>query len=539
MKFHWIAKKVFPPRPGKRSMRSGGWPARVFMPVMGILLAMVVTADAQFPGFLELSRTYSANAKPWIAGPDGSTVQLSYRPVISSGTEKSFDRIPDLLDLSYVSVSASAQNTAGLGDVVMSPRREGSVVDRVEVVLVNWARARDWPALSSADQKGYAHPVTAGLFGVNRAAGGTVTFSPLGSSTAWVDVPWRPQTLENGKPYPYSGFAFKATIPFLAAVALPEEYAVLVSYNTEKTGFTPTGVAGPWNGLNFALSDRIPSAGVDVDRDAVLWGKLPQWYYPATNWGSVGSPMIRTVLRVGTGPVALTPGTPADAGSYHLVARQNSLVTAEAFTRIDPAPARVLLQAGVTSKGGNYSGAAIETDPPGLPVRVTYNGGEGIPERVGIHRVRAVVVNPNYRGEAEADLTVTGPTYEDWIASTLPFADMQGDDLDPDADGLPNLLEYGLGSDPGAFTNHPLRGLIESRGAQVVPRQKWLPDADVVVDHSADLRVWSKIEANVVELGGDMEGLRISSGLMSGKSGKSGFFRLRAEWTKGWPAGNP
>ena len=246
--------------------------------------------------------------------------------------------------------------------------------------------------------------------------------------------------------------------------------------------------------------------------------------------------MIRTVLRVGTGPVALTPGTPADAGSYHLVARQNSLVTAEAFTRIDPAPARVLLQAGVTSKGGNYSGAAIKTDPPGLPVRVTYNGGEGIPERVGIHRVRAVVVNPNYRGEAEADLTVTGPTYEDWIASTLPFADMQGDDLDPDADGLPNLLEYGLGSDPGAFTNHPLRGLIESRGAQVVPRQKWLPDADVVVDHSADLRVWSKIEAQVVELGGDMEGLRISSGLMSGKSG---FFRLRAEWTKGWPAGNP
>jgi hypothetical protein len=246
--------------------------------------------------------------------------------------------------------------------------------------------------------------------------------------------------------------------------------------------------------------------------------------------------MIRTVLRVGTGPVALTPGTPADAGSYHLVARQNSLVTAEAFTRIDPAPARVLLQAGVTSKGGNYSGAAIETDPPGLPVRVTYNGGEGIPERVGIHRVRAVVVNPNYRGEAEADLTVTGPTYEDWIASTLPFADMQGQDLDPDADGLPNLLEYGLGSDPGAFTNHPLRGLIESRGAQVVPRQKWLPDADVVVDHSADLRVWSKIEAKVVELEGDMEGLRISSGLMSGKSG---FFRLRAERTKGWPAGNP
>lgn len=517
-------------------MWSEGWRVRILLPVTGILLVMVPAADAQFPGFLELRRTYRGNAKPWIAGPDGSTVQLSYRPVVSSGTGASFDRIPDLLELSYVSVSASAQNTAGLGDVVMAPMREGSVVDRVEVVLVTWARAKDWPALNSADSKGYAHPVTASLFGVDRAAGGTVTFSPLGSSTAWVPVPWRPETLENGKPYPYSGFAFKATIPFLTAVALPEEYAVLVSYNTERTGFNPTGVAGPYNLLNFALSDRMPSAGVDMDRDAVFWVKPPQWYYPAANWGSLGSPMIRTVLRVGSAPPDLTPGTPVDAGSYHLVARQNSLVTGEAFTRIEPAPARVLLQAGVTTKGSNYSGAVVETDPPGLPVRVTYNGGEGIPERVGIHRVRAVVADPNYHGEAEGDLKVTGPTYEDWIASMPSVADFQGEDLDPDADGLPNLLEYGLGSDPGVFTNHPLRGLIESRGGLVVPRQKWLPGANLMVDHSADLRVWSEVEAEAVELEGDLEGLRIPSGLMSGKSG---FFRLRAERTAVPPAGDP
>jgi hypothetical protein len=525
-----------PPRLDMESMHSNRWRARILLTLTGIPLAMIPAADAMFPGFIELSRTYSKDSAPWVAGPEDPTMQLSHRPIASTGTEASFDRIPDSLALSYASVSASAQNTAGLGDVVTSPRREGAVVDRVEVVLVTWARAKDWPAMDSADRKGYAHPVTASLFGVNREPGGAATFSPLGSSTAWVQVPWRPETLENGKPYPYNGFAFKATIPFLDEVSLPEEYAVLVSYNTERTGFAPTGVAGPYNGLNFALSDRLPSAGADVDQDAVLWVKPPQWYYPAINWGSIGSPMIRTVLREGTEAVAVIQGAPLDTGSYHLIVRQNTIVTGEAFIRIDPAPAEVSLRAGATSKGRNYPGALIETTPPGLSVRVTYNGGEGVPDRIGIHKVRAVVEDPNYFGEAEDDLTVTGPTYQDWIASLIPLAELRGPDLDPDADGLTNLVEYALGSDPGVFTTHPLKGMVESRGAQVVVRQKGLPGIDLALDHSTDLRVWSELEVAIVELEGDREGLRISSGPMSGKSG---FFRLRAERTAEWEGYDP
>lgn len=499
-------------------------------------LAVAAAAEAQFPGFVELSRVYSEDGKPWIVDQQNSTAQFGYRPILSSATDFSYDRIPDSLALSYISVSASAQQTTGLGDVVMSPEREGFVVDRVEAVLVTWARAKDWTALSSAEPRGFSHPVTASLFGVNREASGAVTFNPLGSSTAWVHVPWRPETLANGKPYPYNGFAFKATIPFLAAVSLPEEYAVLISYNTEKTGFAPTGVAGPYNGLNFALSDRLPAVGVDVDRDAVIWVKHPQWYYPAANWGSSGSPMIRTVLRQGTAPAALTAGVPADAGSYHLVVRENSLVTGEAFTSISPAPAKVFLQGGVASKGGPYTGASVTTDPPGLPVRVTYNGGEMIPDQVGIHQVRAVVDDPNYFGEAEDGLTVTGPTYEDWINSMLPAPELRGEDLDPDADGLPNLVEYGLGSEPGKFTPHPLLGWIESRGAQVVMRQKWLPGADLLVEQSSDLRVWREVKPDIVGMEGDMEGLRIPPDQISGKSA---FLRLNAKRTAGWPSGNP
>ncbi len=492
-------------------------------------------AEAQSPQFVELSRSFSEAGRPWIAGPGYTMDGLGYRPIISSGTELSFDRIPESLALSYVSLSASAQQTAGLGDVVISPRREGYVVDRIEVILVTWARAKDWPALASADNKGYTHPVTVSLLGVNRGAADAVAFSPLGSSTAWVHVPWRPETLSNGKPYPYSGFAFKATIPFSEPVTLPEEYAVLVSYNTERTGFAPTGVAGPYNGLNFALSDRLPSVGVDADRDAVLWVKHPQWYYPAANWGPIGSPMIRTVLRQGTEPVAFTAGVPVDAGSYHLITRQNLIVTGEAFARIDPSPAKVILSEAVISKGSDYPGASVATDPPGLPVRITYNGVVEIPNRVGIHRVRAVVDNPNYSGEAEADLTVTGPTYQDWIDSKQMAADLRDEDQDPDADGLPNLVEYALGSDPGLFTPHPLRGLVESRSTQVVVRQKWLPSADLLVERSADLRVWSDVEPDSVEIDGETEGVRFSS---ESGTGGSCFFRLRAVRREGWSGGS-
>lgn len=488
-------------------------------------LQIPYVAEAQSPRFVELVRTYSEAERPWIAGMEEPMDFLSYRPITSSGTELSFDRIPESLALSYVSLSASAQQTAGLGDVVMAPRLEGYAVDRVEVVLVTWARAKDWPALASTDEKGYSHPVTASLFGVNRGVGDAVTFSPLGSSTAWIQVPWRPETLSNGKPYPYSGFAFKATIPFLTPVALPQEYAVLVSYNTELTGFAPIGVAGPYNGLNIALSDLLPSAGVDVDQDAVLWVKHPQWYYPAANWGSIGSPMIRTVLRQGTEPSTFTAGVPVNTGSYHLIARQNLVVMGEAFARIDPAPAEVFLSGAVISKGSEYQGASVLTNPPGLPVRVTYNGGEVIPERVGIHRVRAVVADTNYFGEAWADLTVTGPTYENWIDSMLPAADLREADLDPDADGLSNLVEYALGSDPELFTAHPLKGLIESRGDVVVVRQKWLPSADLLLERSADLRVWSDVKPEIVDIDGESEGLRISSEPVAGGSC---FFRLRA-----------
>jgi hypothetical protein len=525
-----------PPRLDMESMHSNRWRARILLTLTGIPLAMTPAADAMFPGFIELSRTYSKDSAPWVAGPADPTMQLSHRPIASTGTEASFDRIPDSLALSYASVSASGQNTAGLGDVVTSPRREGAVVDRVEVVLVTWARAKDWPAMDSADRKGYAHPVTASLFGVNREPGGAATFSPLGSSTAWVQVPWRPETLENGKPYPYNGFAFKATIPFLDEVSLPEEYAVLVSYNTERTGFAPTGVAGPYNGLNFALSDRLPSAGADVDRDAVLWVKPPQWYYPATNWGSIGSPMIRTVLREGTEATAVIQGAPLDAGSYHLIVRQNTIVTGEAFTWIDPARADVFLEGGVASKGGKYTGASVVTDPPGLPVRVTYNGGKMIPDQVGIHQVRPVIDDPNYFGEAEDDLTVTGPTYQDWIDSMLPAPELRGEDLDPDADGLPNLVEYGLGSEPGEFTPHPLTGWIESRGAQFVMRQKWLPGVDLLMEQSSDLRVWSEVKPDVVGMEGELERLSFSPGQISGKSG---FFRLNAKRTADQPGSNP
>ncbi len=49
-------------------------------------------------------------------------------------------------------------------------------------------------------------------------------------------------------------------------------------------------------------------------------------------------------------------------------------------------------------RDGGYQGPTVSTLPPGLEVRVSYNGSSTIPNEVGTYRVRAVVDEPNYEG---------------------------------------------------------------------------------------------------------------------------------------------
>jgi hypothetical protein len=176
------------------------------------------------------------------------------------------------------------------------------------------------------------------------------------------------------------------------------------------------------------------------------------------------------------------------------------------------------------SRDGGYQGPLVSTTPPGLEVKVSYNGSPAIPNEAGIHRVRAVVDDPNYQGEAEADLTLSGPRYDDWIALQLPGPADRGPEADPDGDGLSNLIEYGLGSPPAVPGVNPLAALAGLREPTVIRWQRDLPGVEVVVERSLDLVAWERAEGEVMPGDGDFEAIRVAPGAPG--TGKC-FFRIR------------
>jgi hypothetical protein len=501
--------------------------ARSWSP-LALLLLSTANGHAQGQLFPLLQRTYDGLEQA-SAPVSGITTAMNYWPVTDTGKQVSFNNIPQTLAKSYVSLSASTQNTSGLGNVVISAQH-GGYVDHVDTVLVTWARASNWPALAAIDPTGYSHPVTAGIFRTIHATNGAVTFEFLGESTAWIHVPWRPEKLENGSPYPYNGYAFKATIPFFAGVEPPDEYAVLISYNTQTTGYAPTGVAGPYNDLNFGLYDAAATVGQDSDRDAVLWVKPDHWYYPSSNWALFGSPMTKVLLRDSAAPPGASTSAPVNAGSYHVIAQNGATVTATAFLTITPAQAQLSLANLAKTKDSNYSGPEINTVPPGLNTVVTYSGSAVVPNSVGTHAVQAVINDPNYLGTAADLLTVTGPLYQDWMKVKLPlYSQDEGEfakDSDFDGDGLSNFIEYGLGTDPGTYTANPLAGLLSgASGSMTILRQKALPEAKVTLEHSSDLLDWQEVSGTVSDESGDMESVGFTPAEWLG--GERDFLRIQ------------
>jgi hypothetical protein len=95
----------------------------------------------------------------------------------------------------------------------------------------------------------------------------------------------------------------------------------------------------------------------------------------------------------------------------------------------------------------------VITSPPGLDAIVTYDGDGEAPSEPGSYLVRGEIQDANYQGEAEATLTildaVNGTTFEQWRNSLPPeAANVSGEQDDPDLDGVPNLAEFHLGTDP-------------------------------------------------------------------------------------------
>jgi hypothetical protein len=113
-----------------------------------------------------------------------------------------------------------------------------------------------------------------------------------------------------------------------------------------------------------------------------------------------------------------------------------------------------------------------------------------------------------------------GLTYDDWVISN----NVTSPNLDNDSDGLSNLIEYALGTDPAVSGNQsPLEITLSSSSVIASYAVNILrPDADLLLESSSDLVKWSPVNSPPVAIRGDLQLYSVIQPIPSGRV----FYRL-------------
>lgn len=159
---------------------------------------------------------------------------------------------------------------------------------------------------------------------------------------------------------------------------------------------------------NAAGSSTSSAASITVNKGiaAITLGELSATYDGTAHRVSVTTDP--TGLNVST-TYDGSPTGPIDAGSYAVVATiddANYTGSAEGTLVIAPATATVMLSQLMQTYDGSPKPVSVTTTPSALEVVVTYGGTTTPPIDTGNYHVVATINHANYRGSAEADLTI-------------------------------------------------------------------------------------------------------------------------------------
>lgn len=410
------------------------------------LFCQLANAEPASVFIIQRAQQYDGESKFPGSVTDPPGLEVETRIIPRKQSEPVFQSIPTVLEPSYQSYGINGTDNKALGDEIILGGSNRSL-ESIEVTMVNWARAGDWPVLAGEDPRGYRHPLTVIIYGVQ---GETLTL--LAQKKKETFIPWRPAALDDGGEYPFGGIAFKVRFQFEDQLTLPGKIAVIVAYNTESAGFEPIGEPGPYNSLNVGLAGDVPLIGSDADNTKML--RYLTGVSRSVGFGSM-APMI-TVRAFSPDP---SQGTPRDAGGYLV----NATVTEEGFEGEAVANFEITpLQAGVSLSGlrqvaeGTPKSVSVATDPPALPASVVYARRSGPPTARGLYPVFATLNSGNYHGSASAMMRL-GYSYETWIAEKVSAGTVSpalaGKSHDPDRDGRTNFEEYLSASDPGLATD--------------------------------------------------------------------------------------
>ena len=194
-----------------------------------------------------------------------------------------YDSIIDPNPGNVPSVSFEATGTVEFGNQV-ALAGSARVLNTVTVQMSSWAcQSGSWTgspsACSTAPGATFAVPITFNIFGVGPAsAAGPSTAGPLlATETQTFNIPYRPSAdptdcpstptewFDAGLAKCFNGYFTDIQFNF-GHVTLPSNVIYGITYNTNTSGFQPTGTPGPADSLNVALSQEpsAPSVGSDT-----------------------------------------------------------------------------------------------------------------------------------------------------------------------------------------------------------------------------------------------------------------------------------
>ncbi len=354
----------------------------------------------------------------------------------------------------------------------------------------------------------------------------TVNQAPLITSTApnatgTVGAAYNFNYTASGFPVPT--FTFTGTLP--PGLGLSSAGVLSGSATTAGT-FTGTVTATnsvSTNAQNFTIT-IAKAAGT------VALGSLAQTYD--------GTPRVATATTTPSGKtVTFTYNTlstpPTNAGSYTVVGTINDTNYTGTVTDtlvVAKAAATVTLSSLAQNFDGSPKPATATTNPAGLAVSITYDGSSSAPTAQGSYAVIASITDTNYSGGPQTGtLVIGGQTSSSWKSQHFSAGQissgLSADDADPDGDGLKNLAEYALGSDPLSKNVLPVPTVDANGLTLVFTRPLGLPDVTYAAQSTDTLGSWNSVTLEVINTVGQVETVRARDTLATGNPNRR-FMRL-------------
>jgi len=300
--------------------------------------------------------------------------------------------------------------------------------------------------------------------------------------------------------------------------------------------FTATSAGGPFSvSATSGAFTNFASVTINPAPATITLGSLNQTYN--------GSPRIVTAT---TDPPGLlyqityegSTTAPVNAGTYAveaLITDPNYQGGDSGTLVVNKAAATVFLTNLTQSYDGTPKAVTVTTTPEGLATAVTYDGSPTEPSATGSYAVVATVTDPNHEGTANGTLVIENldEVHDDFVAwQQENFTEQQilyglADDLaDPEGDGLCNLAEFALGTDPWKFTPMPPATRDENGLTLIFTRPAGLVGIAYAAESSEELGSWTPLPLEIIGTENNVETVRARDPLDTGDPGKR-FIRLR------------